>query len=95
MMTWPDINEKIAQFGGSLFPFNWAKLLWWLRAPKVSTMRVPLMGVMKKLQSTRMASQLAFMMVSLIRDAHLFKLECWGEARARARPRRFTSASPI
>ncbi len=69
MMTWPDINEKIGQFGGSLFPFNWAKLLWWLRAPKVSTMRVPLMGVMKKLQSTRMASQLAFMMVSLIRDA--------------------------
>ena len=69
MMTWPDINEKIATFGGSLFPFNWAKLLWWLRAPKVRTMRVPLMGVVKKLQATRMASQLAFMLVSLIRDS--------------------------
>ena len=67
MMTWPDLNEKIATFGGSLFPFNWAKLLWWLRAPKVRTMRVPLMGVLKKLQSTRMASQLAFMMVEFIR----------------------------
>ena len=67
MMTLPDINEKTAGFGGSLFPFNWAKLLWWLRAPKVNTMRVPLMGVVKKLQNTRMASQLAFMLVGLIR----------------------------
>ena len=30
-------------------------------------MRVPLMGVVKKLQSTRMASQLAFMLVEYIR----------------------------
>ena len=67
MMTLPDLNEKIAGFGGSLFPFNWAKLLWWLRAPKVRTMRVPLMGVVKKLQSTRLASQLAFMLVEYIR----------------------------
>jgi hypothetical protein len=67
MMTLPDLNEKIAGFGGSLLPFNWAKLLWWLRAPKVRTMRVPLMGVVKKLQATRMASQLAFMLVEYIR----------------------------
>lgn len=67
MMTLPDLNEKIADFGGSLLPFNWAKLLWWLRAPKVTTMRVPLMGVVKKLQATRMASQLAFMLVEFIR----------------------------
>jgi hypothetical protein len=67
MMTLPDLNEKIAGFGGTLWPFNWAKLLWWLRAPKVRTMRVPLMGVVKKLQSTRMASQLAFMLVEYIR----------------------------
>jgi GNAT superfamily N-acetyltransferase len=73
MMTWPDINEKTATFGGSLFPFNWAKLLWWLRAPKVRTMRVPLMGVVKKLQSTRIASQLAFMMVTYIREASTSK----------------------
>ena len=68
MMTLPDLNEKIIGYGGSLLPFNWAKLLWWLRAPKVRTMRVPLMGVLKKLQSTRMASQLAFMLVDYIRS---------------------------
>jgi hypothetical protein len=67
MMTLPDMNEQIIKYGGSLFPFNWIKLLWWLRAPKVRTMRVPLMGVAKKLQASRMASQLAFMMIEYIR----------------------------
>jgi hypothetical protein len=67
MMTIPDLNEKLAGFGGSLFPFNWAKLLWWLRAPRVTTMRVPLMGVVKKLHATRLASQIAIMMVEYIR----------------------------
>jgi hypothetical protein len=67
MMTLPNLNERIAGFGGSLFPFNWAKLLWWLRAPKVRAMRVPLMGVVKRLQSTRMASQLAMMLIEFIR----------------------------
>jgi hypothetical protein len=67
MMTLPDLNEKLKGYGGSLFPFNWAKLLWWLRAPKVRTMRVPLMGVLQKLQSTRLASQLALMLVEFTR----------------------------
>ncbi len=75
MMTLPNINEKIAEFGGSLFPFNWAKLLWWLRAPKVSTMRVPLMGVVKKMQASRIASQLAFMLVDHIRRDAVGKFE--------------------
>lgn len=67
MMTLPDLNEVLKPMGGKLFPFNWAKLLLWLRKPKVRTMRVPLMGVRKRLQSSRMASQLAFMMIEYIR----------------------------
>lgn len=67
MMTLPDLNEKLKDFDGALFPFNWARLLWWLRAPKVKTMRVPLMGVIKELQSSRVAGQLAFMMIEFIR----------------------------
>ncbi|MDE2619898.1 MAG: N-acetyltransferase, partial [Sphingomonadales bacterium] len=47
--------------------FNWAKLLAWLRKPRVRTMRVPLMGVRKHLQASRLASQLAFMMIEYIR----------------------------
>ena len=68
MMTLPDLNEVLKPMGGRLFPFNWAKLLWWLRSPRVKTMRVPLMGVLKKHQSSRLASQLAFMMIEQIRQ---------------------------
>jgi len=67
MMTLPDLNEALGPLDGSLFPFGWAKLLWWLRKPKVRTMRVPLMGVVQRLQSSRIASQLAFMMIEHIR----------------------------
>ena len=67
MMTVPDLNEAIRPMGGKLLPFNWIKLLAWLRKPRPRTMRVPLMGVRKKLQSSRMASQLAFMMIEYIR----------------------------
>lgn len=73
MMTLPDLNEAIKPLNGSLFPFGWAKLLWWLRKPKVRTMRVPLMGVVKELQSSRMASQLAFMLIEFIRRDAIVK----------------------
>ncbi len=69
MVTLPDLNEPLKPLKGSLLPFGWAKLLLWLRAPKARTMRVPLMGVVKRLQSSRMASQLAFMMIEYIRRA--------------------------
>ena len=69
MITLPDLNEAIAPLKGNLLPFGWAKLLLWLRRPRVKTMRVPLMGVVKELQSSRMASQLAFMMIEYIRLA--------------------------
>ena len=69
MITLPDLNELTRDLDGRLFPFGWAKLLWRLRKPRVRTMRVPLMGVVKRLQSSRMASQLAFMMIEYIRSA--------------------------
>lgn len=67
MMTLPDLNEALKPMGGKLFPFNFIKLLMWLRNPRARTMRVPLMGVRKKLQASRLASQLAFMMIEYIR----------------------------
>ncbi|MFO1255447.1 MAG: N-acetyltransferase [Sphingomonadaceae bacterium] len=67
MMTLPDLNEPMKAIGGKLFPFGWAKLLWWLKKPHGTTMRVPLMGVLKEYQSSRLASQLAFMMIEKIR----------------------------
>lgn len=73
MMAVPNMNELIADFDGYLFPFNWAKLLWRLRRLKVETMRVPLMGVARRLQASRLASQIAFMMIEYIRRAGVAK----------------------
>ena len=67
MLAWPDVNLKLRHMGGKLFPFNWIKLLWWLRNPQTRNVRVPLMGVVTRLQNSRMASQLAFMMIEYIR----------------------------
>lgn len=67
MIVLPDLNELLIDMDGSLLPFNWARLLWWLRKPRANTMRVPLMGVVKNLQNSRMASTLAFMMIEYIR----------------------------
>ena len=69
MITIPDINELIRDLNGELFPFGWAKLLWRLRNPKTKRVRVPLMGVAKKLQGSRLAGQLAFMLIEHIRRA--------------------------
>ena len=69
MMTIPNINELIRDLNGELFPFGWAKLLWRLRNPRTKRVRVPLMGVAKKLQGSRLAGQLAFMLIEHIRRA--------------------------
>jgi len=67
MMTLPDANEPIKQINGKLLPFGWIKMLLWLRNPRAKTMRVPLMGVKQEYQNSRLASQLAFMMIEYIR----------------------------
>ena len=67
MLTLPDINELIKDLNGELFPFGWAKLLWRLRKPRTSRVRVPLMGVATNLHQSRLASQLAFMLIEFTR----------------------------
>jgi hypothetical protein len=69
MITLPDLNELTADLNGELLPFGWAKLLWRLRKPQVNRMRVPLMGVRKKVQGSRFASFMAFLMIEHIRRA--------------------------
>jgi hypothetical protein len=67
MITLPDLNEMIADLDGSLFPFGWAKLLWRLHKVTTLRVRVPLMGVRKEYQSSRLASQFAFMLIEFTR----------------------------
>ena len=68
MLTFPDVNDALAKIDGKLFPFGWLTMLRWLRRPNPRGMRVPLMGVLKELHNSRLASQLAFMMISKIRE---------------------------
>lgn len=67
LMTLPDINPVIAPLKGSLLPFGWIKLLWWLRNTRSPSVRVPLMGVRTELQNSRLAAQMAFMMIEAVR----------------------------
>ena len=69
MLTLPDLNQMTADLNGKLFPLGWAKLLWRLKRARFPAARVPLMGVLKRLHGTRLASQLAFMMIEYIRRA--------------------------
>ena len=70
MMTLPDLNGPQLRLNGRTGKpslLGWIKLALWLRKPRPADMRVPLMGVRKRLQSSRLASQLAFMMIEYIR----------------------------
>ena len=67
MITIPDMNALIKDLNGELFPINWAKLLWRLRKPRTERARVPLMGVARKFHGSRLASQLAFMLIEFTR----------------------------
>ncbi|MYL98666.1 N-acetyltransferase [Novosphingobium sp. FGD1] len=70
MMTLPDLNGvqmRVNKRNGKPSLLGLIRLLLWLRKPRPAEMRVPLMGVRKKLQSSRLASQLAFMMIEYIR----------------------------
>lgn len=68
MFTLPNLNEVTAKFKGRLFPFNFIPLLRAIWNPRPQSVRVPLMGVLKKYQGTRMASLAAFMMIENIRN---------------------------
>ena len=76
MMTLPDFNRIQKQVNGKSgkpSPLGWIKLALWLKKPRPADMRVPLMGVLKRLQASRLASQLAFMMIEYIRRASITK----------------------
>jgi GNAT superfamily N-acetyltransferase len=72
MMTLPNFNQiqmKVNRRNGKPSPLGWLRIAMWLWRPRNADMRVPLMGVLKRLQASRLASQLAFMMIEYIRRA--------------------------
>jgi hypothetical protein len=66
MVFLPNLNEVIADLNGRIFPFGWAKILWRLKVRTPKTARIPLMGVRKKYQNTRMGPALAFLTIGAL-----------------------------
>ena len=64
----PNVNEAIADLGGRLVPFGWAKLLWRLKVTGVRTGRVPLMGVRRKFADTTIGKILPMKLIYAIED---------------------------
>jgi hypothetical protein len=69
MVVIPNINEAIRDLRGRLFPTGWAKLLWRLKVRHPSTARVPLMGVRRRFQRTRIGPALAFLVIAACRTS--------------------------
>ncbi len=63
----PNVNEAIRGLGGRLFPTGWLKLLWRLKVRYPSTARVPLMGVRRGFQHTRLGIGIAFLLSDAVR----------------------------
>ena len=67
----PNINEAIADFGGKLLPFNWAKLLWRLKVSGVKSSRMPLMGVRKAVQGKPIGAAFAYRIIDMVNGANM------------------------
>ena len=65
----PNLNEAARDLGGKLLPFGWLKLLWRLFVRHPKTARVPLMGVRREYQHSRLGPTLAFVVIDAVRKA--------------------------
>jgi hypothetical protein len=63
----PNLNEMIADFGGSLFPFNWIRLMTRLKAG-TRTARVPLMGISRSISGELAGAIAPFLAIDTMRQ---------------------------
>ncbi len=63
MVVLPNVNEAIADLGGRLLPFGWAKLLWRLKVRHPRSVRTPLMGVRRKYHGSPLGPTLAYSVI--------------------------------
>jgi hypothetical protein len=75
----PNVNEAIADLGGRLLPFGWAKLVWRLKVRGTKSARMPLMGVRRQYQGTPLTAALMLGVIDLIRVAHRDRGTRWSE----------------
>ncbi|MBN2231251.1 MAG: N-acetyltransferase [Deltaproteobacteria bacterium] len=71
MVVFPNVNEAIRDLDGRLLPLGWLRLLWRLKVSGVKTIRVPLMGVRRRLQNSRLGAALALMLITSLQEESL------------------------
>jgi len=70
-VTLPDINDWIRDLHGRLLPLGWAKLAYRLYGAPPRAVRMPLMGVLRKLHGTPVGAALAMAVIDAVRAYHL------------------------
>jgi hypothetical protein len=69
-VTLPNINEWIKGMNGRLLPFNWVKLAYNVIRKRPQSVRLPLMGVLRKYHDKAIGSTLAILAIESIRRYH-------------------------
>jgi hypothetical protein len=68
IVMFPNINELIKDLNGRLLPVGWLKLLWRLKVIGAKSARIPLMGVKRRYQGSRLGATLAFMVIAPLHE---------------------------
>jgi hypothetical protein len=68
----PNLNEWIKGFNGRILPFNWVKLIGNVIRKRPTSIRMPLMGVRKKLHDNPVGSAIA---IAIIDKARQYQIE--------------------
>ena len=71
IVLFPNINEAIRDLNGRIVPFGWLKLLWRLKVRFPKTARIPLMGVCRSYQKSRLGAALALMLIRAVQESGL------------------------
>lgn len=78
-VTLPNLNEAIADLGGRLLPFGWAKLVWRLKLRGLASARLPLMGVRQAYRNGPLGAALALGVIEAVRARHAAAGTRWAE----------------
>ncbi|MCG3173701.1 MAG: hypothetical protein GMKNLPBB_01902 [Myxococcota bacterium] len=71
----PNLNEAVRDFGGRLWPWNIAKLIWRLKFQGVRSGRLMLLGIRKEYQRFAMGALSAAMYAEVRARAHIARIE--------------------
>lgn len=65
----PNLNEAIADLGGRLAPFGWAKLAWRMKVRPPRSARMALLGLRRDVQRSLAGARLVFRFISNVQEA--------------------------